>query len=60
MEELNYYQNYVWTCEECESQVVSDLTIGVEVSCDYCGSVCPEISEDMYAEAMSLFEGFQV
>ena len=58
--ELEDYQQFVWTCENCEHTNVSDLTSGVEADCDECGTICPDVSEDMYEEALELASSFEV
>ena len=52
---LEEYMSYPWQCEDCGCANISDLTLGVEVECEDCGSVCPAIDDEMYAEARDLY-----
>lgn len=52
---LEEYMAYPWQCEDCGCANISDLTFGVEVECEDCGSICPEIDDEMYEEARELY-----
>lgn len=54
--ELWNYQNYNWVCDECGQRNISDVTAGIEVDCGECGTICPELSHEDYAEAQRLLE----
>lgn len=44
-------QDFSWTCDECGATANGDFTCGVELECEWCGSVCTEHDESTYVVA---------
>lgn len=43
--------NHRWTCDICSAVNLGDFSAGVEVDCDFCGSLCHEFDNSVYEVA---------
>ena len=47
-----------WSCNNCEAVNLGDFSTGVEVDCEFCGSLCQEFDESVYEVAAWLCSVF--
>lgn len=43
--------DFSWICDDCGATAYGDFTSGVELDCEYCGSVCTEHDDATYVVA---------